>query len=493
MTSCFKKREYDVVIIGCGNAALTAALSTQEYGGSVLVLEKSPKEEKGGNTKHTGFFRHVHAGKIEVKNLIDDFIPDDEWDKIDIEPYTKDMFYNDIMRQSGGRADPELSEVLINNSLPVIEWMKTKGIKWGLNYNMVICDHDRLRWMPASMLEPKGAGAGLVEMLVSSAEKNGVEIVYDAMAIKLVIDSNLRVTGVVAKTKGGLEEVNAAKGVILACGGFEASPEMRARYLGPGWDIVKVRGTQYNTGEGLTMALALGAKTTGEWTGCHAAQMDATAPDHDAGLEGSRPNFNYGILVDIDGKRFVDEGEDLIVFTYVKIGRIILRKPDVWACQIFDQKTTHLLGAYYQGGVPPVIAETIEELAEGVGLDPTRLVETINRFNSAVQEGNFSPGVLDGKKTLGIEPPKSNWALKIDTPPFVAYPVTTGITFTFGGLQVNRFAQVLDTQNNPIPGLYATGEIMGSFYFNYPGATGLMKGAVFGRIAGAHAMGYEIC
>ncbi|MBI2848482.1 MAG: FAD-dependent tricarballylate dehydrogenase TcuA [Chloroflexi bacterium] len=482
MASPFRKKEYDVIVVGCGNAALSAALSAAECGGSVLVLEKAPEEERGGNTRAAGGnFRFVFSGTPEIQELLDEASPE-ELRMMEVNPYTRDMYYNDLMRISSGLADPELSEVLVNRSNDTIRWLKKAGVKWGLYYEGMIREGDRLRWTPGSAIQPVGSGAGLVDMEIQAAEARDVEIVYDAMAVKLLTDSD-SVRGVLVK-KNGLEEVVATRGVVLGAGGFQASPELRAAYLGSGWDVVKVRGTKYNTGQGLKMALEVGAKTTGEWTGCHASLIDpVTGPD-------ARSSFQLGIMVDRNGKRFADEGEDFALFMYVKVGRSMVGKPGgSWGAQIFDQKTVSLLGTAYHTGSPPVTAGTIQELAENLDLEPAALTSTVNEYNAAVQEGEFQLGRKDGKKTLGIAPPKSNWALKLDTPPFVAYPVTTGITFTFGGVQVNRNAQVLDTQDNPIPGLYATGELMGSFYFNYAGGTGLMKGSVFGRIAGAHAMG----
>ncbi|MBI4284738.1 MAG: FAD-dependent tricarballylate dehydrogenase TcuA [Chloroflexi bacterium] len=483
--------QYDVIVIGGGNSGLCAALSAREHGGSVLLIEKAPREDRGGNTKYTGFFRFTYNGLADILPLAPD-ITEDERRRVELPPYSADMYYNDIMRITGGRADPELTTILVNSSRPALNWLAKWGLKSELLYDMVIRLGEKLYWEPGVCIRPKGGGKGLVDALFSIVEAEGVTIAYEVTARQLLCDNTGRISGVLVKTKDGLKEIAARKGVVLACGGFEASPEMRAKYLGAGWDIVKVRGTKYNTGEGITMALELGAKTSGEWTAPHATQVDAGAPEHDHGSETFRESYQNGILLNTNGDRFLDEGEDFSLYTYAKFGRIVLRQPNALAYQIYDQKVKSLLTSDYNIGTPPVVADTLEELAEGLGIDSTKLVKTVTDFNKAVQEGEFSPAKLDGKKTVGIEPPKSNWALRIDAPPFLAYPVTGGITFTFGGLAINGNAQVLDTTDNPIEGLYAVGETHGYYYHNYPGASGLMRGSVFGRIAGAHAMGHQV-
>lgn len=275
--------------------------------------------------------------------------------------------------------------------------------------------------------------------------------------------------------------------MILACGGFEANPEMRARYLGPGWDTVIVRGTASSTGEMLDAVLRIGGQPHGHWSGCHATPVDAAAPrvgDLRLTDRTNRLSYPYGIMVNTEGRRFVDEGEDFSPYTYARIGRAILAQPQNRAWQIFDQQTVDLLEERYATG-RPVRAETLAELAEAMGVPRAALEETVATFNAAARAGRFDPTARDGRSTTGLRPPKSNWALPLESPPFVAYPVTCGITFTYGGLRVDEQARVLDTENKLILGLYATGEITGGFFcFNYPAGAGLMRGAVFGRMAG---------
>jgi tricarballylate dehydrogenase len=267
---------------------------------------------------------------------------------------------------------------------------------------------------------------------------------------------------------------------------------MRARYLGPGWGLAKVRGTQFNTGDEIRMALDIGGQSHGHWSGCHAVAWDLNAPPYGDRVIADlfqKHSYQFGLIVNVDGKRFVDEGADFRNYTYVKYGREILYQPQRAAFQLFDDKTRHLLREeYFIPQTSMVRAQSIEELADGLGVDRDGLVRTVTEFNAAVREGEFNPTVLDGKGTAGIDPPKSNWAQSLDTPPYLGYAVTCGITFTFGGLRIDNRGRALDTEDAPIPGLYAAGELVGGlFYNNYPGGAGLMAGAVFGRVAGSSA------
>jgi tricarballylate dehydrogenase len=282
---------------------------------------------------------------------------------------------------------------------------------------------------------------------------------------------------------------------VLACGGFEANPEGRTRYLGPGWELAKVRGTRFNTGDGIRMAVEIGASTCGNWSGCHAVGWDYNAPefgDLTVGDNFQKHSYPWGIMVNAHGRRFVDEGADFRNYTYAKYGRRILEQPDQFAWQIFDRKVTHLLRDEYRiKRVTKVTADTLEDLAGKLeGVDPAGFLAEVRAYNAAVRtDVPFNANVKDGRGTAGLELPKSNWANTIDEGPFEAYQVGCGITFTFGGLRIDPTAgQVLDTDLTPIRGLYAAGELVGGlFYFNYPGGTGLISGCVFGRLAGSSA------
>ena len=345
------------------------------------------------------------------------------------------------------------------------------------------------------IVEAVGGGVGLSDRLFELAGRSGVTVAYEAAAVRLETGQR-GVTGVTARFPGD-ERTIGAGAVVLASGGFQADPEMRERHLGPAWASAKVRGTQFDTGDGIRMALDIGAQPFGDWGGCHAVAWDLNAPpfgDRKIADLYQKHSYPFGIVVDVDGRRFVDEGADFRNYTYAKYGREILTRPHGAAFQLFDAKTTALLRDEYRiSQVSKAEADTVRGLAEMLGIDPEGLARTVHEFNDAVQPGGFDPTALDGKRTLDIHPPKSNWALPLDTPPYVGYAVTCGITFTFGGLKIDEHARVLDSNDTAIPSLYAAGELVGGlFYDNYPGGSGLMSGAVFGRIAGANAASRQL-
>jgi tricarballylate dehydrogenase len=318
-----------------------------------------------------------------------------------------------------------------------------------------------------------------------------VHVAYETAAEKLLTDRSGRVIGVRALEPDGYTAVKARGGVILASGGFEANVEMRVRYLGRNLDNVILRGTRYNTGEGLTMALAIGALPAGQWGDFHSAVLDARSTPFECGVTAIYI-FQLGLFIDEDGERFLDEGEDFRDQTYVKFSKAIMNHKRGVAFNVFDNKVrTEDPDAWKRAirtSEEPYEAHTVGELAMIIQVPPERMERTIQEFNAACQPGTFDPWKLDGLCTQGLTINKSNWARPLDTPPFLAYPVTGGITFTFGGLKANANAQVIHTSGRVIPGLYVAGEPMGElYYYNYMGATSVLRGAVFGRIAGRHA------
>jgi tricarballylate dehydrogenase len=337
-----------------------------------------------------------------------------------------------------------------------------------------------------------GGGRGLIEQHIAAAERVGIEIRYETPVRGLLQDESGRVTGVACVGRSGSEDLEAGS-VVLAAGGFEADSRLRAMYLGPNWDLARVRGSPYNTGEVLHMALDAGAQPHGHWSGCHAIAWDAAAPPTgDRRLTNllSRQSYPLGLVVNLDARRFLDEGADFRNYTYAKYGAEILRQPSGLAFQLFDAKTEPLLrkDEYMVPGVSRVEAASLHQLAQKLGINQEGLERTVEEFNTAIQPGEFNPTIKDGKRTVGISPPKSNWAQPLDTPPFYGFPVTCGITFTFGGLRIDQEGAVLNQSGRRLRGLYAAGELVGGlFYHNYPGGTGLMAGSVFGRRAGIAA------
>ncbi|MGI6855133.1 FAD-dependent tricarballylate dehydrogenase TcuA [Mesorhizobium sp. 1B3] len=487
---------YDVIVVGAGNAALCAALSARENGARVLVLERAPEDEKGGNSYFTaGGFRFVHEGLEDVSRDILTDLSEAERNQIVLPSHSRQFFYDQLMEITHHQADEDLAHILIDRSRPTMGWLRSHGIRFvpmfGRQSYVVDGKH---HFYGGVNIEAVGGGAGLVEAELARAEKLGIEIRYSTAAIALLQSQDRTVTGVKVRTKSGYEEIS-AKAVILACGGFESNPEMRVRYLGPGWDLCRVRGTRHNMGEGIQMALAIGARPYGNWSSCHACEWDISAPPYgDRWVLDNFQKHSYplGIMVNLDAQRFVDEGENYRNLTYAKFGREIMKQPRRTAIQIFDQQTVAMLRDEYRiKEVTKLEANTIEELADGLELDRDALVRTVREFNEACGPETYNPAILDGKGTRGIVPRKSNWALPINKPPYVAFITTTGITFTFGGLQINTQGEVQDMTDQSIPGLYAAGELVGGlFYENYPGGTGLMSGSVFGKLAGESASAY---
>jgi tricarballylate dehydrogenase len=350
----------------------------------------------------------------------------------------------------------------------------------------------RFKFWGGAHVEAAGGGPGLVEALSRAVARRGMEIRYKSRARALMVEDG-RVVGVTAVGAGRTQALR-AKSVVLACGGFESNSEWRTRCLGPGWDLAKVRGTRFNMGDGIRMALDIGAMPYGNWSGAHSVGWDRNAPefgDLAVGDNFQKHSYPFGIIVNAKGERFVDEGADFRNYTYVKYGRAVLEQPGHFAWQVFDAKVAHLLRDEYRiKQVTKISADTLEQLAARLDdVDPRGFLREVAAFNAAVRTDiPFNPNVKDGRAAEGLRVAKSNWANRLDTPPFEAYAVTCGITFTFGGLRIGTDGRVLDAAGEPIAGLYAAGELVGGlFYFNYPGGSGLVAGSVLGKIAGTSA------
>ena len=484
--------EYDVIVVGGGNAALCAAISATNEGASVLLLERAPEDERGGNTAYTeGLMRFVYNGAEDILALSPDLT--DEEKASDFGSYTEDDFFNDMARVTENRTDPDLCEILVRQSNSTLRWLKEQGLRFLPQFGRQSFKVDgKHKFWGGATLAVSGGGRGMVDYLFNVASRKGVKIVYDAW-VRDLLSSDAGVHGVVVNIAGRTTNIT-AKSVVLASGGFEANTEWRTKYLGPGWDLAKVRGSRYNTGDGLEMALRIGAQPCGNWSGCHAVSWERYAEDFgDFSVtdDYERDSYPFSIMINSEGKRFLDEGADLRNYTYAKYGHIVMKQPGQFAWQIFDSSVVHLLRPEYRARrVTKVVANTIEELAEKMGdIDSGQFIETVSAFNAAVKRDvAFNPTVKDGRSATGLAIPKSNWAMALENPPYEAYSVTCGITFTFGGLKITTEGQVVDKNHRPIPGLYAAGEMVGGlFYFNYPGSTGLTSGAVFGRLAGRTA------
>jgi tricarballylate dehydrogenase len=483
----------DILVVGAGIAGLSAALTARERGATVTVLECAPIEERGGNTRFSnGAMRAVYAGVDDIEALVGE-LSEAEKARADFGAYSREQYFDDMARVTQYRTDPDLCELLVDRSRDTMRWLHAHGVRFLPLYESHFAGPDgRIHFAGGSAVEVNGAGEAVSDALFKAAEDNGVRILYGTRALSLIEDAS-GVAGVRARKGRTLLDIP-ARAVVLAAGGFEANAEWRTRYLGPGWELAKVRGSRFNTGDGLRMALDIGAMPFGNWSGCHSASWDLNAPDVNELALGSifkRDDFVCGIVVNSRGERFVDEGADLRSLTYAKLGRVVLAQPGQVAWQIYDNKVLHLLhGEYHVRQSARFRADTLEALAAQLeGIDRAQLLATIKAFNGAVrQDIPYDPSRKDGRSTQGLAIPKSNWALTIDEPPFEAYAVTCGITFTFGGVRTDRSGRVIDAGGGVIPGLFAAGAMVGGlFYFNYPGGSGLVSAAVLGRSAGAMA------
>lgn len=490
-------QRYNVIVVGAGNAALCAAIAALEKGANVLVIEKAAESEFGGNSRYTaGAMRFAYDSGKDLLPLVA-HIDDKKLKKTDFGAYPKSKFLADLEGFNDGHPITPQQKILVEQSFDTIRWLASRNIRFDPIYSRQSFKKDgRHIFWGGLTLAIEGEGEGMVNAELAEVLRLGGQIRYEYAAEELILE-NGRVSGVQCHTPKGKETVR-AKAVILGCGGFEANPKLRQQYLGPEWDKAKVRGTRHNLGKGLKMALDVGAATTGNFQGCHAVPMDLHMPEYGNTEIPFLERKNYrkicyflGIMLNARGERFVDEGENFRNYTYAQFGKAILKQPGGFAWQIFDQKVEDLLYEEYRfRDASFAEADTLEELVEKLdGVDQNQALQTLKNYNESVDETQaFDPTILDGKSTSGLVLNKTNWAMRLDTPPFKAFPVCCGITFTYGGLKVDDQARVLGENEQPIPGLYACGELVGGVFFNgYPGGSGLTSGAVFGRLAGYSA------
>lgn len=458
-----KSIEWDIVIVGGGNAALCAAIEAREAGARVLLLERAPKPYRGGNSRHTRNFRCMHQGPMSVLT----------------DAYEEEEYFHDLMLVTKGNTDEPLARMAIRTSESCLPWMERNGVRFQPSLSGTLS----LSRTNAFFL---GGGKALVNAYYNRAQDLGVTVVYEAEVTHINIEGH-SFNSVQVKRDDEEAEIS-GKAVVLASGGFQADIEWLARAWGPAARNFLIRGTPYNRGEVLRDMLDSGALSVGDPTQCHAVAIDGRAPKFDGGIVTRLDCVPFSVVVNKDGERFYNEGEDVWPKRYAIWGRLVAAQPDQVAYAIIDAKSANL---FMPSVFPAEKANTIAELAAKMGLPAGKVEETIARFNAACKPGVFHPTELDGLATTGIEPAKTNWARPIDTPPFYGYSLRPGVTFTYLGLKVDQTARV---SNNA--GLYrniwAAGEIMAGSILGqgYLAGFGMTIGTVFGRTAGREAAAY---
>lgn len=475
--------EFDVVVVGCGVAGLSAAVAALEAGARTAVLERAPEAERGGNTRYTTAALRM-VSETEISPDFETVFADNAGYHLDpamVAETAADYANWPSVIKTMNMTDPELVSSFAERIPPTIAWMKQRGITFGP------IAYYGLTQRSSPRIGINGGGLSVVETFCPLVEKLGGRFHYETTAERLACDESGAVTGVVVRRRGSGLATLRASSVILACGGFQGNPEMVAHYLGDYGRYLRpvARGGYYNKGEGVRMGLAIGAAPAGDFSDYHAQPIDPRS----GVTEPIIMIFPQGLLVNQRGDRFVDEAPGTVDAAYEPISRQIARQPGGIAYVILDGRIDDI--AMWQRCVwsdqPPVTADSLAALAAQLNVPAARLAATVDAYNAACQAGDFDATRVDGLATRGLYPPKSNWARPIDRAPFRAYPIISSNTFTFGGLKVDPDARVLDTHGEPIRGLYAAGETMGLYYGRYPGATSVLRGAVFGRLAGEHA------
>lgn len=482
-----------VIILGTGNAALSAAISAIDQGAQVEIFEKATRTTNGGNSRITaGLLRLAFDHPDQIREVLHKSYTDEEWNEIEIIPYTQEKYAKEVITAGKGRPDKELVDWFSSESLETVRWLRNHGVKFELaDYLTPFALTGKRRYADGVVIQSVNEGEGLIKDQINFIEMHGGQFHYNCAGTDLIMEDG-KVKGVVIRNeRGQREEYYGA--VILGCGGFEASSAMRTKYLGPEWDVLHERCVSYNTGEMTEAAIRHGAGTAGHWSGAHITPIDIDSP-WKGGLDTreftNRLGFCWGITLNKSGHRFVNEGRYWTNQIYVEIGKAILKQDDCIGYQLFDERGMQFAESNYKDQKQMYKADTLAELAEKCPLPAKEFLSTVEAYNNSCRHNTqmYDPSKLDGQTTKGLEVEKTNWALPIEEGPFYLYPVVPGVTFTFGGLKSNTNAQITDDMGYPIPGLYGVGEVTGGFfYYAYPTGSGLVKGMVTGRAAGRHA------
>ncbi|MEC8845709.1 MAG: FAD-dependent oxidoreductase [Pseudomonadota bacterium] len=477
--------DVDVVVVGCGIAGLSAAMTAAEHGARVAVLERAPEDERGGNTRYTESFWRMQSEDAVSEDFEDRFAANSGgWpDPGILQDAVRDRDNQPAVLRSLSVVDPEIVATLAEEAPKALKWLRGFGVKF---------DFLPLYFLSQSTtrMGPIGGGLALIEALGKAAEARAEQITfhYETAARDLITDDLGQVRGVTAVTRGNRPVAFRGGAVVLASGGFEGNPEMLSHYVGAQAQFIRpvARGGHYNRGEGLRMALAAGAAPCGDYGSFHAQPVDPRATDWEPVVL----NYSYGVLINRQGMRFTDEGPAMVDATYEEVTREIMGQPEGLAFAVFDASLDDVDNwqVTVRSRVPPHEADDWHSLAAAMGVDGDRLAATIAAFNAACPASDgFDPLRPDGLATRGLSPAKSHWARPLLRPPFRAWPMICSNCFTFGGLKIDNQARVINTEGDVMPGLYAAGEVAGLYYRTYTGATSVMRGAVTGRLAGADA------
>ncbi len=454
---------YDVVVAGGGNAGLCAAIAARQRGARVLLIEQAPRALRGGNTRHALNLRVAHG---EPGVYVRDTYPADE-------------YRDELIRVTGGNTDQHLARLLIEGSMHIMDWMEQCGVHFMRSY-------DRRSPPARKTAFLLGGGKALLNAYYRTAESLGIAVLYDAEVLSLRLDEGIaREVTVVAN---GLRTQVRAKSVVVASGGCQADLGWRGDRRGEASDDIVIRGTPYARGRLLKNLLDQKVRSVGDPARCHMVAVDARAPKFDGGIVTRLDGLPFGIVVDRNSRRFHDEGEHIGRARYAVWGRLVAECPGQIAYSIFDAKAER----FFRRSIYPAIrAQTIEALAARLSLDPATLARTVREFNDAVAAAGDRNGA-GRNRTCGLTPPKSRWALPIATPPFDAYPLRPGITFSYLGVRIDQRARVMAAHDRPVANLFAAGAIMTANVLGegYLAGLGLTIGTVFGRLAGCEAANY---